>query len=155
RPQRPPDPPRQRPDADQRTDGVSTDLTTKTQRPHKVHRDAWKVEVMNSPFSSLWALCLLCVFVVKSSAAAPTITYLYPEGAQRGTAVEVTAAGTFDASAKVWASGKGVSIEATKTAGKLKVTVAKDAVPGTYWLRAYNDDGASTLRPFIVGTLPE
>jgi hypothetical protein len=38
---------------------------------------------------------------------------------------------------------------------KLKVTVAKHAVPGVYWLRAYNPDGASSPRPFIVGTIPE
>ena len=88
-----------------------------------------------------------------ASAAPPTITYLYPAGAQRGTSVDVTAAGTLDASTKVWASGKGVSVEPAK--GKLKVVVAKDAVPGVYWLRASNAEGASTLRPFIVGTLPE
>ncbi len=103
----------------------------------------------------LSSLCL-CVSVVSSaSAAPPNITYLYPAGAQRGATVEVTAAGTFDTATKVWASGKGVSVEATKTAGKFQVTVAKDAVPGTYWLRVYNADGASNLRPFIVGTLPE
>src|SRR5215471_1979186 len=103
-------------------------------------------------------LCLsvsICGYTSSAFAAPPAITYLYPAGAQRGTTVEVTAAGTFDASTKVWASGKGASVEATKTAGKFKVTVAKDAIPGVYWLRAYNDDGASTLRPFIVGTLPE
>ena len=27
--------------------------------------------------------------------------------------------------------------------------------PGVYWLRLYNGDGASVLRPFVVGTLPE
>jgi hypothetical protein len=106
-------------------------------------------------FSLLSSLCL-CVSVVSSSSAAPpTITYLYPAGAQRGTTTDITATGTFDASTKVWASGKGVTVEPTKQSGKWHVTVAKDAVPGTYWLRAYNDDGASTLRPFIVGMLPE
>ncbi|MBN9120721.1 MAG: PPC domain-containing protein [Planctomycetes bacterium] len=65
----------------------------------------------------------------------------------------MTAAGTSDASTKVWASGMGVSVESAK--GKWKVTVAKDAAPGTYWLRAHNAEGASGLRPFVVGTLPE
>jgi hypothetical protein len=84
------------------------------------------------------------------------VTYLYPAGAQRGTTAEVTAAGTFDKwPAKVWASGKGVTVEPGKDKGKLSVTVAADAVPGVYWLRAYNEDGASGPRPFIVGTLPE
>ena len=64
---------------------------------------------------------------------------------------EVTVHGV---SVPVWASGTGISVEPTKTQGKFKVTVAKDAVPGVYWLRAYNADGASGLRPFIVGMLP-
>jgi hypothetical protein len=89
------------------------------------------------------------------SAAPPTLTNLYPAGAQRGTSVDVTATGTLDASTKLWASGKGVTAEAAKTKGKFKVTVAKDAIPGVYWLRAHNADGASGLRPFFVGTLPE
>src|SRR4051812_34059672 len=88
---------------------------------------------------SLWGLCGLCG---ESSSAPPAIAYLSPAGARRGTAVEVTATGTFDASTKVWASGKGVSVEPTKAAGKFTVTVAKDAVPGTYWLRAHNAEGA-------------
>jgi hypothetical protein len=86
-------------------------------------------------------------------AAPPAITYLYPAGAQRGTTAEVTVAGTLDTSAKVWVSGKGVSVENAK--GKLRVTVAKDAIPGVRWLRAYNAEGAGTLRPFVVGALPE
>jgi hypothetical protein len=94
-------------------------------------------------------------FCSSASAAPPALTNLYPAGAQRGTSVEFTATGTLDASTKVWASGKGVTVEATKTKGKFKVTVAKDATPGTYWLRAHNAEGASGLRPFIVGTLPE
>jgi hypothetical protein len=101
------------------------------------------------------SLCLFVAIQSSASAAPPVITYLYPAGAQRGTTTEVTATGTFDAATKVWASGKGVTVEPTKTSGKWAVTVAKDAVPGTYWLRAYNPDGASTLRPFIVGMLPE
>ncbi|HSQ56507.1 MAG TPA: PPC domain-containing protein [Gemmata sp.] len=102
-------------------------------------------------------LCLsvfICGSVFSSaSAAQPAITHLYPTGAQRGTSVDVAVAGTIDGGTKVWASGKGVAVEATK--GKFKISVAKDAIPGTYWLRAYNSEGASVLRPFIVGTLPE
>ncbi|MDB5313105.1 MAG: hypothetical protein JWO38_7307 [Gemmataceae bacterium] len=102
-------------------------------------------------------LCVLCDSVVNPSfAAQPAITYLYPAGAQRGTATEVTAAGTFEKwPVKVWASGTGVTVEPGKDKGKLSVRVAADAAPGVYWLRPHTDDGAGGLRPFVVGVLPE
>ncbi len=102
---------------------------------------------------SLCVFCVLCGEYSSASAAPPAITSLSPPGAQRGTTTDVTAAGALDASTKVWASSKSVTVEVAK--GKLKVTVAKDAAPGVYAIRAFNDDGASNLRPFIVGALPE
>ncbi len=99
------------------------------------------------------ALCALCG---ESFAAPPTLTHLYPAGGQRGTTVTVTAAGAFDPwPATAWASGKGVSAVAGKEKGQFAVTVAADAVPGVYWLRAVTPEGASAPRPFVVGTLPE
>ncbi len=109
----------------------------------------------NSVLRFLSSLCLCAAVASSAEAAPPTLTSLFPAGAQRGTATEITAAGAIDKSTKLWASGKGVSIEPAKDQGTFIVTVAADAVPGTYWLRAYNGDGASGLRPFIVGTLPE
>jgi hypothetical protein len=107
-------------------------------------------------FLHLCSSVFICGSVFSSaSAAQPATTYLYPAGAQRGTTTEITVAGTLDANTKLWVSGKRVSAEATKTPGKFKVTVDKDTVPGTYWLRAYNAEGASTPRPFVVGVLPE
>ena len=89
-------------------------------------------------------------------AGAPTVTSLFPAGAQRGTTVEITAAGTFERwPVQAWVSGRGVSVEPGKDKGKLSVTVAADAVPGIYWLRLFDEQGASSLRPFLVGTLPE
>ncbi len=107
---------------------------------------------VQSVLFSLWSLCAICG---ESLSAPPTLSYLYPAGAQRGRSVDVTATGTLDAATKVWASGTGVTATPAKQKGTLKVTVAPDAVPGIYWLRAYNADGASTLRSFVVGTLPE
>ncbi len=110
-------------------------------------------------FQQSSVLCLLCFFVADSSSsfgAPPAITHLHPAGAERGTTVEVTAAGTLDPwPAKVWASGKGITVEPGKTKGKFAVTATADAAPGVYWLRAHNADGASALRPFFVGTVPE
>ncbi|MBM3980367.1 MAG: pre-peptidase [Planctomycetes bacterium] len=102
---------------------------------------------------SLLSLCLLCGLRGESLAAPPTLTSLHPAGAQRATTVDVTPTGALDANTKVWAGGTGVTVDVVN--GKLKVAVAKDAVPGTYWVRAHNAEGASAARPFIVGTLPD
>lgn len=89
-------------------------------------------------------------------AAPPTVTYLYPAGACRGTSVEVTAGGTFERwPVQVWVSGQGVEAKAAKDKGKLSVRVSADAAPGTYYIRLYDEQGASSLRPFQVGLLPD
>ena len=69
---------------------------------------------------------------VPRSAAAPAVTHLVPAGGQRGTTVEVTAAGTFDKwPVKVWVERQGgLGRRAGKEKGKLPVTVATDAEPG-------------------------
>lgn len=109
--------------------------------------------------SVCYILCLLCLFAATSSsafAAPPALTYLYPAGVQRGESVDVTAAGALDPwPAKVWVSRPGLTVTPAKTKGKFTVAAAADAAPGVYWLRAHNTDGASPLRPFVVGTLPE
>src|SRR5688572_23165970 len=95
------------------------------------------------------ALCLCASVVGLASAAPPTLPPLFPAGAQRGTTVELPGA------TKLWSNDKSLAIEPAKDKGKFLVKVAADSVPGTYWLRSVNDDGASNLRPFIVGMLPE
>ncbi|HKB01018.1 MAG TPA: PPC domain-containing protein [Gemmataceae bacterium] len=103
--------------------------------------------------AAVGCLALLCGL---SSAAPPAVTYFYPAGAQRGTTVEVTAGGTFERwPVQVWASDKAITATAGKDKGKVSITVAADAVPGVYWVRLHDAQGASFLRPFIVGTLPE
>jgi hypothetical protein len=104
-------------------------------------------------------LCVLCASVVNHSSllsAPPAVTYLFPAGGQRGTAVEVTAAGSFERwPVRAWVSGHGVTATPGKDKGKLTVTVAADAEPGTRWVRLFDEQGASAPRPFLVGTLPE
>lgn len=88
-------------------------------------------------------------------AATPSVTILTPAGGQRGTTVTVTAAGTLDAwPMKVWSSSPGVTATPDKEKGKFAVTIAADAPLGVAWLR-FHDGGASELRPFVVGDLPE
>ena len=91
-----------------------------------------------------------------ASAAPPTVTTLTPGGAQRGTTATVIAAGTFDTwPVQVWSETPGVVAKADKAKGKFAVTLAADAPLGVTWLRFYDDAGASALRPFLVGGLPD
>jgi hypothetical protein len=89
-------------------------------------------------------------------ADAPTIQHLFPAGGQRGQTVEVTVAGTLAHwPAQVWVDRPGVVVSAAEEKGKLKVAIAADAVPGLYWLRVYDAEGAAAPQAFVVGTVPE
>ncbi len=91
-----------------------------------------------------------------SLAKGPTLTGLFPAGAARGQTVTVTATGSFDHwPVEGWADGAGLAIAAGPEKGKLEIRVAGDAEPGVRWVRLHDDDGATALRPFVVGTLPE
>jgi hypothetical protein len=91
-----------------------------------------------------------------SFGAPPNVTHLFPSGAKRGTTVEVTAGGTFERwPVKGWASDKGITVTPGKEKGVLSVAVAAEVAPGTHWIRLHDEEGASGLRPFLVGTLPE
>lgn len=86
----------------------------------------------------------------------PTLTGLFPPGAARGQTVAIEAAGRFDHwPVRAWVDRPGVAIRAEKGKGKLSAVVAPDAAPGLRWIRLYDDEGATELRPFIVGILPE
>ena len=109
----------------------------------------------NLPFGWL-VVALVLALPLSARAAPPKLDYLFPAGAQRGTNVEITAAGMFERwPVKAHLEGNGVEVKPAKTSGKLTVTVAKDAEPGVYWIRLYDDEGATIARPFIVGMLPE
>lgn len=96
-----------------------------------------------------------------STAAPPVISYLNPAGGKVGQNVEVSvekSVGTLPVS--VWTSAPGLTVTVpTKPAkGKEKqisIQIDASAKPGLYWLRFHNAEGASGIRPFIVGTLPE
>lgn len=102
----------------------------------------------------LSGMLLFCASFVH--AGAPTLTGLYPAGGQRGTTVEGFAIGTFDSwPVQFWTSSPLITVTPGKDKGKLSIRLSKELIPGTYWLRCYDAQGASGLRPFIVGTLPE
>ena len=107
-------------------------------------------------FASLGLAFRLGLWTTHAAAAGPSVQTLFPAGAQRGQTVQVKATGAFAAwPPKVWVDRKGVDVKPAKDKGKLDVTVAADATPGVYYLRFYNEQGASAVRPFIVGQVEE
>jgi hypothetical protein len=110
---------------------------------------------MNRRTSTLLAAFSLVVSS-PSFAKPPTLTALFPAGAARGQVVTVTATGSFDHwPLTAWIEGAGLSIEAGAKKAELTFRVDSDAEPGVHWVRLHDEEGATALRPFIVGTLPE
>lgn len=86
----------------------------------------------------------------------PAVTGLFPAGGQIGQTLEVEPVGKLGSQPiKVWTDREELSAEVTQDGKKLQVNIAPEAAPGVYWLRVWNAEGASTLRPFLVGRLPE
>lgn len=101
-------------------------------------------------------LILVMACSTSAVAAPPKLDYLYPAGAQRGTTADVTAGGTFERwPVKAWCDNPGIDVKPSKTSGSLTIAVGKDVEPGVYSIRLFDQQGASTIRPFIVGQLPE
>ncbi|GAB4135808.1 MAG: PPC domain-containing protein [Planctomycetaceae bacterium] len=87
------------------------------------------------------------------SAAPPTMDFLYPAGGQQGTTVSVKLSGQTNAKTQVWCSRS--EIKVSLKSHQLTCIIPKNSVPGVAWIRLYNEEGASTLKPFLIGTLPE
>jgi Bacterial pre-peptidase C-terminal domain len=102
------------------------------------------------------SLCVLCVLCGEMSSAPPTLTSLFPAGGPVGGTIEITASGSFDSwPVGVWASDPKIDMKPGKVKSKLTAVIAADAKPGIAWLRLHDASGASPLRPFVVGVLPE
>ena len=99
----------------------------------------------------------LTVLVTNSAfAAAPELKSLLPAGAQRGKTVEVTISGSLGTPpVRGWCSRDDVTITVPEKGSKFTVAVPADSQPGLCWIRLTNAEGASALRPFVVGTLTE
>lgn len=86
----------------------------------------------------------------------PKIERLYPPGGQRGTTVECKLTGSAgDEAPQVWSSEGRLSFEFSEKRDTVKVTIPEDTIPGVHWLRFFNQHGATDLRPFVVGIIPE
>lgn len=88
-------------------------------------------------------------------AAPPNVTALFPAGCQVGQSIEVAAQGSLGDKPQAWINREGVKLEFAESGNKFKVIVAENAAPGLCWIRIFNAEGASSLRPFVIGTLAE
>jgi len=105
------------------------------------------------PFVGIW-------FGVLSSfapAEMPSITAISPAGGQRGQTVEVTIQGKLGTPPLSFWSNR-PELTATfpdKPDKTFSLTIPASAEPGVAFLRVTNAEGASSLRPFIIGLFPE
>jgi hypothetical protein len=107
-------------------------------------------------FQYLAVVVVITLLISRASAAPPDVTSFSPAGIQRGQTAEIAVAGSLPTwPLQVWTEFPGLTIEPAADKGKLKVIAAADAPAGIHWIRLANGEGASTPRPFIVGTLPE
>jgi len=107
-----------------------------------------------------WIAPLAAIIALASAPPArakpPTLTGLFPAGAARGQSLSVAMSGTFDnwpVDCRV--EGEGLSVKPGEEKGTLLVEVADDARPGLRWIGLHDKEGATSLRPFVVGSLPE
>ena len=79
-------------------------------------------------------------------------TRLFPTGGQTGATKEIEAKGKFPVwPLKVWSNSDSIRWSCLKDAGKLEVTIDADAPLGLHWVRLYDENGATSVRPFLVG----
>lgn len=86
----------------------------------------------------------------------PELTRLFPSGGQAGTVVEVEATGKFPVwPIHAWSDTDLIRWSFEANSGKLKADIDASTKPGLHWLRLYHPNGATSVRPFLVGDAPE
>ena len=90
------------------------------------------------------------------AAEVPAITALFPAGVQAGQSVTVKVHGSAGtAPVEIWTDRNDLSVKATEKPDEFIVTTTPETQPGVAGLRWHNAEGASDLRPFLIGILPE
>ncbi len=106
--------------------------------------------------SLLLALCWLAGAVWSLAADPPVLERLVPAGGQRGTTVTAKLVGKpGEGNVRLQCSSCGLVFRLSEKRDTVDIDISEQAEPGVHLLRLCNDAGASELRPFIVGILPE
>jgi hypothetical protein len=104
-------------------------------------------------------LLLAAVCLAKTDTAradAPDVKSFIPSGVQRGQTVTVKVLGkTGTVPVQAWCDREQVTVAVSEKGDELTVTAAPETPPGLCWIRLHNGEGASALRPFFIGLLPE
>src|SRR6267142_6552068 len=104
----------------------------------------------------IWRVSCLLLSGICAQAAAPSLDCLYPMAVQRGTSNTISAVGKFDTwPPKMWTSAPGVNFVAETNKGKLRIEVAPNVKTEPYFVRAYNEQGASAPRFLVITEAPE
>jgi len=86
----------------------------------------------------------------------PELTRIFPAGGQRGTVVEVTGSGKFPTwPLSLWCDCDALTWTCLEASGKFSVSISNDAPLGVHWLRLHDANGATSIKPFVVGAIAE
>jgi hypothetical protein len=86
----------------------------------------------------------------------PQWTRVFPPGAARGQTTLVQVKGTYVADhAAIWCSDPHLEWRKTEVEHEFAVTVPESTAPGPVWIRLTDQYGASDIKPFVIGHLPE
>jgi hypothetical protein len=97
----------------------------------------------------LRALLAAALLPATSQAAAPELKYLYPAAGQQGTNVAIST-NQADTWPNIWTDSPGIKFTPTPILGTYNVEITADAPLGPHLVRAWNAEGASAPRFFIV-----
>jgi hypothetical protein len=87
---------------------------------------------------------------------APAISRIVPAGGQRGTTIDVKLVGKpGDGDLRVIGDGDSIVFTPNEKKDAASVVISETSRPGIHWLRFCNADGATELKPFVVGLIPE
>lgn len=99
--------------------------------------------------------CLACA-LPNCAAEPPALKLLFPAGGQVGKSVAIVATGKFPAwPVQVWSDSDEIQWSCDAEEGKLQSKISEKAHPGLHWVRLFDSNGASEVRPFLIGTAPE
>lgn len=110
---------------------------------------------MRLPALAILALSLHCLSH-SVHAAPPDVKWVYPSGGQIGQQVTVKVSGKINQpGTEVWSNNPSITFEIPEKDNDLVISSSADALPGLYWLRFFNAEGATAQVPFVLGRLPE